>query len=80
MTFVGLEPEGRGEDQDWLLPEYSPFNGYLDNAVAVFMPVVLLVILFFFIFCYSMIANQRERYSFFYEQYWGDFHSTKIPI
>ena len=44
---------------------YSPFDGCLDNAVAVCMPVVLPVILFFFMFCYSMIANQTERYSIF---------------
>ena len=65
MTFVGSEAEGRGRSRIGYFPKYSPFDGCLDNVVAVWMLVVLHFILFFFTFCYSTIASQTKRYSFF---------------
>ena len=56
---------GGGRIRIGYFSKYSPSDGCLDNAVAVCMPVVLHIILFFFIFCYFMIANQTEGYYFF---------------
>ena len=56
---------GGGRIRISYLPKYSPFDGCLDNVVAVWMLVVLHFILFFFTFCYSTIASQTKRYSFF---------------